>query len=99
MANLEEGAPSDKQEATAAPTMDVESLQRKKYKTSELPLTQDQQTTIQNLLVAFKKKGAFDNYRKKIWAEFNESVCISAYQSPTLVLIGALRAFINPPYV
>lgn len=82
---IKEGAPPDDKQAletTAAiktPIMDVESLQRKKYKTSELPLTQDQQNAIQNLLVAFKKKGAFDNYRKKIWAEFSESVGPTAH--------------------
>ncbi|KAF4964142.1 hypothetical protein F66182_18087, partial [Fusarium sp. NRRL 66182] len=48
-------------------------LRPKKYKTSDLPLTQDQQTAIQSLLVAFKKKGGFDNYRKKIWADFDNS--------------------------
>ena len=55
----------------------VDLLQPKKYKTSDLPLTQDQQTAIQSLLVAFKKKGGFDNYRKKIWADFDNSVCSS----------------------
>jgi hypothetical protein len=56
------------------PVLDIESLQRKKYKTSELPLSGAQRATIDNLLHAFKKKGGFDNVRKKIWAEFNESV-------------------------
>lgn len=58
----------------------VDLLQPKKYKTSDLPLTQDQQTAIQSLLVAFKKKGGFDNYRKKIWADFDNSVCCSMYR-------------------
>ena len=62
-------------EETAQEGAKVDLLQPKKYKTSELPLTQDQQTAIQSLLVAFKKKGGFDNYRKKIWADFENSVC------------------------
>lgn len=100
----EAGAPpamdKQSQEAAAAPTASsttsptsLDILKRKKYLTSDLPLTQDQQTAVQNLLVAFKKKGAFDSYRKKIWAEFDESVCCSftAYSRPTFFPIGALR--------
>ncbi|KAH1803420.1 hypothetical protein KXV22_002466 [Aspergillus fumigatus] len=54
------------------PLLDVESLQRKKFKTEELPLTAAQRTAIEDLLHAFKKKGGFDNVRKKIWAEFHD---------------------------
>ncbi|KAF7113616.1 hypothetical protein CNMCM5793_002972 [Aspergillus hiratsukae] len=54
------------------PLIDVESLQRKKFKTEELPLTAAQHTAIEDLLHAFKKKGGFDNVRKKIWAEFHD---------------------------
>ncbi|GFG27488.1 nipped-B-like protein B [Aspergillus udagawae] len=54
------------------PLLDVESLQRKKFKTEELPLTTAQHTAIEDLLHAFKKKGGFDNVRKKIWAEFHD---------------------------
>ncbi|RHZ71833.1 hypothetical protein CDV55_108600 [Aspergillus turcosus] len=54
------------------PLLDVESLQRKKFKTEELPLTAAQHTAIEDLLHAFKKKGGFDNVRKKIWAEFHD---------------------------
>jgi hypothetical protein len=57
------------------PLLDVESLQRKKFKTEELPLTAAQHTAIEDLLHAFKKKGGFDNVRKKIWAEFHDGVC------------------------
>ncbi|KAF7161575.1 hypothetical protein CNMCM5623_007110 [Aspergillus felis] len=54
------------------PLLDVESLQRKKFKTEELPLTAAQHTAIEDLLHAFKKKGGFDNVRKKVWAEFHD---------------------------
>ncbi|EEQ90298.1 hypothetical protein RJZ56_003131 [Blastomyces dermatitidis] len=55
------------------PGIDLESLQRKKFKTSDLPLSAAQRTSIDGLLYAFKKKGGFDSVRKKIWAEFSES--------------------------
>lgn len=70
----EEPEPGDKR-----PTLDIESLQRKKFKTSELPLTKEQHAAIDGLLVAFKKKGGFDSVRKKVLAAFNESVCLGAY--------------------
>lgn len=54
---------------------DVESLPRKKFKTEELPLSATQHTAIENLLHSFKKKGGFDNVRKKIWADFDSGVC------------------------
>jgi hypothetical protein len=78
MVNGETTPSSNKQQSQEAAKVDL--LRPKKYKTSELPLTQDQQTSIQSLLVAFKKKGGFDNYRKKIWADFDNSVCCSTYQ-------------------
>lgn len=56
-------------------TPEVESLQRKKFKTEELPLSATQHTAIENLLHSFKKKGGFDNVRKKIWADFDAGVC------------------------
>jgi hypothetical protein len=67
--------PEETAKAPAESPAKADLLQPKKYKTSDLPLTQDQQTAIQSLLVAFKKKGGFDNYRKKIWADFDNSVC------------------------
>ncbi|RAO70480.1 uncharacterized protein BHQ10_006492 [Talaromyces amestolkiae] len=79
MVNGETTPSIDKQqpeEVAKAPTeiaAKADLLRPKKYKTSDLPLTQDQQTAIQSLLVAFKKKGGFDNYRKKIWADFDNS--------------------------
>jgi len=59
---------------TKRPALDIESLQRKKFKTEELPLSAAQRAAIDNLLYTFKKKGIFDSYRKTIWAEFNEGV-------------------------
>ncbi|GAM33371.1 hypothetical protein TCE0_004r00221 [Talaromyces pinophilus] len=79
MVNGETAPSNDKQrpeeaaKASAEISAKIDLLQPKKYKTSDLPLTQDQQTAIQSLLVAFKKKGGFDNYRKKIWADFDNS--------------------------
>ncbi|OJD13107.1 hypothetical protein AJ78_06389, partial [Emergomyces pasteurianus Ep9510] len=55
------------------PSVDLETLQRKKFKTSDLPLSAAQRSSIDGLLYAFKKKGGFDSVRKKIWAEFSES--------------------------
>lgn len=57
--------------------IDMESIQRKKFKTSELPLSAAQHAAIDNLLFSFKKKGGFDSVRKKVWAEFNEDVGLS----------------------
>ncbi|GAB1196463.1 hypothetical protein APSETT444_005734 [Aspergillus pseudonomiae] len=54
------------------PSVDIESLQRKKFKTEELPLSPTQHRTIENLLHAFKKRGGFDTTRKKLWTEFEE---------------------------
>lgn len=59
---------------TKRPALDIESLQRKKFKTSELPLSAAQRAAIDNLLYSFKKRGDFDNVRKTIWAEFNDGV-------------------------
>ena len=57
-----------------ADSLTMESLQRKKFKASELPLSPVQHKAIDSLRVAFKKKGSFDNVRKNIWNEFNDSV-------------------------
>ncbi|RAH41296.1 BOD1/SHG1 domain-containing protein, partial [Aspergillus brunneoviolaceus CBS 621.78] len=73
-------APAVGDDATAAAVaavgvkrpLDIDSLQRKKFKTDELPLTAAQHAAIEHLLHAFKKRGGFDNVRKKIWAEFEE---------------------------
>lgn len=45
---------------------------RKKPKVSELPLSSAKRTSIDSLLHTFKKKGAFDDVRKKTWAQWEE---------------------------
>jgi hypothetical protein len=65
------------------PSVDVESVQRKKFKTEELPLTAGQHEAIENLLHSFKKKGGFDTIRKKIWSEFHDGVCSLRFSYPT----------------
>jgi hypothetical protein len=47
---------------------------RKKIKTSELPLTSAQRSTIDTLLHTIKKKGEYDALRKRVWSEYAESV-------------------------
>ncbi|KAA8651895.1 BOD1/SHG1 domain-containing protein [Aspergillus tanneri] len=54
------------------PSVDLDSLQRKKFKAEELPLSAGQHAAIDHLLHAFKKKGGFDTVRKKLWAEFED---------------------------
>lgn len=60
---------------TKRPSSSLESLRRKKFKLSELPISSAQRTAIDNLLYSFKKKGGFDSLRKEVWAKFNGSVC------------------------
>ncbi|MCJ1337972.1 hypothetical protein MMC09_003256 [Bachmanniomyces sp. S44760] len=45
----------------------------KRFKTSELPLSVSQRTSIDNLLHTIKKKGEFDALRKKIWSLYTDS--------------------------
>ena len=54
--------------------VELATLQHKRFKTAELPLTAAQRTSVDNLLYTFKKKGGFDNIRKQVWAQFNEAV-------------------------
>lgn len=75
MAGPEEESPDVKPNGIKRALPDAEFLQRKKFKTEELPLSAAQQTAIEDLLHGFKKKGGFDNLRKKIWADFEEGVC------------------------
>ena len=49
-------------------------ITKKKFKTSELPLTATQRSTIEGLQHTIKKKGEWDALRKKVWSEFIESV-------------------------
>lgn len=47
---------------------------RKRFKTSDLPLNATQRSTIDGLLHTIKKKGEYDILRKKVWAQFIDSV-------------------------
>ena len=47
---------------------------RKKLKTSELPLSSAQRSTIDTLLHTIKKKGVYDTLRKQVWSEYTDSV-------------------------
>ena len=47
---------------------------RKRFKTSELPLSSSQRSTIDSLLHTIKKKGEYDALRKRVWAQYIESV-------------------------
>lgn len=76
MADSEE-VPDPQPAGVKRPSLDIESLQRKKFKTDELPLTPAQNSAIQNLLHAFKKKGGFDSVRKGIFEEFDNGVLIT----------------------
>lgn len=51
---------------------------RKKPKLSELPLSSAKRSTIDGLLHGFKKKGEFDGLRKRIYAQFEQGVCLSS---------------------
>lgn len=55
---------------------DSEFVPRKRFKTSELPLNATQKSTIDGLLHTIKKKGEYDLLRKKVWSQFEESVCL-----------------------
>lgn len=46
----------------------------KRLKTSDLPLSQAKRSAIDGLVHQFKKKGDFDNLRKKAYAQFNQDV-------------------------
>lgn len=54
---------------------DLDSLPRKRFKTSELPLNATQKSTIDGLLHTIKKKGEYDSLRRNVWSQFEESVC------------------------
>ena len=49
-------------------------IPRKKIKTSELPLSSAQRSTIDTLHQTIKKKGVYDTLRKMVWSEYTESV-------------------------
>lgn len=82
--------------AVKRPALDVESLQNKKFKTEELPISAAQRAAIDNLLFSFKKKGGFDNIRKTIWAEFNDGVsAFSLVAPPSLALATYFSTFLH----
>lgn len=58
---------------------------RKRFKTSDLPLNATQRSAIDSLLHTFKKKGEYDVLRKKVWAQYLESVSISSVYVLSLV--------------
>ncbi|EEP78521.1 predicted protein [Uncinocarpus reesii 1704] len=66
---------------TKRPSDEIENVYRKKFKTSELPISSAQRAAIDSLLYSFKKKGGFDAIRKKIWAEFNGSEAKKSFTS------------------
>ena len=49
-----------------------------KVKTSDLPLSSAQRSTIDSLLHTIKKKGDYDALRKKVWSEYADSVSLFA---------------------
>lgn len=67
----------DVQMCMKRPSIDMESLKRKKFKAEDLPISAAQHAAIDKLLHSFKKKGGFDSIRKQIWAEFNDGVWLS----------------------
>lgn len=50
---------------------------RKKLKLSDLPLTSAQRSAIDSLVHTFKKKGEFDVIRKRVYAKFEQGVCVA----------------------
>ncbi len=61
-----------------------EFIPRKRFKTSELPLTATQKSTIDGILHTIKKKGEYDLLRKQVWSQFEESVCLSCQSSKAM---------------
>ncbi|KAK5449853.1 hypothetical protein LTS15_008425 [Exophiala xenobiotica] len=46
---------------------------RPRFKISDLPLVKEQRSTIDTLLLKFKKQGGYDSLRKQVWASYNTS--------------------------
>jgi hypothetical protein len=61
------------------PEPDDGEFQRKKLKLSDLPITGAQRSTIDGLLLTFKKSGEFDKLRKAVLAQFESSVSLILY--------------------
>lgn len=84
-------AMEDVQMGTKRPSVDMESLKRKKFKAEDLPISAAQHAAIDKLLHSFKKKGGFDSIRKQIWAEFNDGVGHSLVKALHFVTIVYLH--------
>lgn len=93
-------AMEDVQMGTKRPSIDMESLKRKKFRADDLPISASQHAAIDKLLHSFKKKGGFDSIRKQIWAEFNDGVWLrpneamcfgSTFQLPVLIHLHRIR--------
>lgn len=62
---------------------------RKKLKSSDLPLTQHQHSTIDSLLHSFKKGGQFDAIRKKVFSQFESGDAKSSLVDSLTALVDA----------
>ncbi|EXJ55948.1 hypothetical protein A1O7_08879 [Cladophialophora yegresii CBS 114405] len=60
---------------TDAPAIDSDApfSLRPRFKISDLPLVKEQRSTIDALLLKFKKQGGYDSLRKQVWASYNTS--------------------------
>lgn len=84
-------AMEDVQMGTKRPSVDMESLKRKKFKAEDLPISAAQHAAIDKLLHSFKKKGGFDSIRKQIWAEFNDGVWHTLVKTSRFITIVHLH--------
>jgi len=64
-------------------------LPRKKFKASELPVTQQQRSAVDGLLHSFKKGGQFDVIRKSAFAQFESGDAKSELVASLLSLVDA----------
>lgn len=62
---------------------------RKKPKTSDLPLSSAQRSSIEGMLHTFKKKGDFDSLRKKAFQQYNESAQRGMFEASLRNFTGA----------
>jgi hypothetical protein len=84
--------------ATMAATLNMEAMDevsdfqlppRKKPKTSDLPLSSAQRSSIEGMLHTFKKKGDFDSLRKKAFQQYNESAQRGMFEASLRAFTGA----------
>lgn len=54
---------------------DAHAPQPKKFKLSDLPISQTKRSAIDSLLHTFRKKGEYDDMRKHFFTQFETSVC------------------------